>query len=80
MHFELTINLIVNSAEGSGPPVTVEQLRAAIPPEGINIHVLTNIFKDRVGTGERRAQFTAMLRATTDYDKGTKLLRLRHPK
>lgn len=45
----------------SGPFPTEEEVRAAIPPEGIDISTLSNQFKGRV-SGEQRKEFIALVR------------------
>ena len=57
------------------PPVTAEEIRAAIPPEGCTLAQLLANFKGRVGTGERKKAFTSMMRANMTWDLKNKLVK-----
>ena len=76
----LTIRPAVNASDPNERSIpTAEELRAKIPPEGINLNALLNIFNIKKGVdSERKTQFTKLMRANSRWDSTSKLLKPLH--
>ncbi|KAH7045275.1 transcription initiation factor IIF subunit alpha [Macrophomina phaseolina] len=58
-----------------GPPPSVEEIRAVIPPEGASMQHLISKFKGRFKQGSQsQHQFIANVKAAGQYDKATKMI------
>ena len=67
----------VNMADSQQIPLpTAEEFRAMIPPEGRNLNEVLAIFGFKKGMdGERKQQFTKLMRANSRWDAAAKLLK-----
>lgn len=62
-------------AASFGPPPSVEEIRAIIPPEGASMSRLISKFKGRFKQGsESQHQFIANVKAAGQYDKASKMI------
>ena len=65
-----------SSSSSIEPPLpTAEELRAMIPPQGLTLNELLIAFGIKKGVdGDRKAQFTKLMRANSRWDSSSKLL------
>jgi hypothetical protein len=67
--------LFTNKQLGAGNFPTEEEVMAAIPPDGVDLPILTKGFKSRIpASKEGQAQFIALVRRVSHFDKETKRL------
>lgn len=64
-----------NAKEPEPPLPTAEELRAMIPPQGLTLNELLIAFGIKKGVdGDRKTQFTKLMRANSRWDSSSKLL------